>query len=150
MYKRDATIAGVYLDADGKPMARKRIFVRGPKSGNQNLTTDANGKFTGPVVSGDALTIFYNIDTASPYRRQTAHGGDQDITLGTSPPHVVAPQNPATDTPAAAPQIAVTVFDPVAATTWNGWLFAIVTLAVCTSITAVVSAIAALFKRRPA
>jgi hypothetical protein len=160
LYKRDTTITGLLLDENDKPVTGKRIFVRGTKSGSTNINTDSSGKFSCAVVSNDPLTIFYNLDGRGPYRRQTAHAGDQNIVLHTSPPRpapvaapvhveVAAPQPAASsDSQAAAPPQAV--FDPTTAVTWNGWLYAGITLVICTFITAIASAIFAILKRKTA
>jgi uncharacterized GH25 family protein len=165
LFKRDTSIAGVLLDADEKPVTGKRIYVTGSKSGYSNLNTDADGKFTCQVVSNDRLTVFYNLDSNVPYRRQTVRAGDQNIVLHTSPPKPAAtppahvnvaaavPAQPigpsATDSQSAAPAPTI-VYDPAAAVTWNGWLYAAILLAACTLITGIASAIATLIKRKPA
>ena len=163
LFKRDTSITGTLLDENDKPVVGKRVFIRGTKSGSTNINTDANGKFIWAVVSNDPLTIFYNLDGRGPYRRQTVHAGDQNILLHTAPPRPAAPAAPthvevATAQPAAAassdsqtstPAPAV-VYDPAAAATWNGWLYAAITLVICTFITGITSAIFAILKRKTA
>jgi hypothetical protein len=148
LYKRDSTIAGVLLDRDNKPVAGQRMFVRGPRTGFSNFTTDSNGKFQSAVVSNDRLTIYYNVNTALRQRQQSVHFGDQNIVLHTAPPAVaappvaspapvvsVAPQQPITATP---------VYDPADAVTWNGWVYAVILVLGGGVITIVLNAIAAI------
>jgi hypothetical protein len=145
LYKRDSTIAGVLLDADGKPIAGTRINLNGPRTGYSNVTTDANGQFTCSVVSGDRLNLSYN--TPSGYRSRIAGAGDQKIVLRTAPPKR-APPPPAPAAPAAEvappPPPPPLVFDPAAAVTWNGWLYAAVLVVVGGIISVIANAIAAL------
>jgi uncharacterized GH25 family protein len=162
LYKRDSSIAGMLLDANEKPVTGKRVYVSGGKSGYSNLTTDNDGKFSCAVVSEDHLTVFYNLDSNTPYKRQTVRAGDQKIVLHTSPPKVVPPPIAAAPVhvdvaPAAAAQAAPSeaqpaapqiVYDPAAAVTWNGWLYAGAMLAIGTLITGISGAIGMLLKRK--
>jgi len=148
LYKRDSSVAGVLLDADNKPVAGQRIFVNGPRTGYNNLTTDNNGKFSCAVVSGDRLTVFYNVGRG--YNREPARAGDQSIVLHTSPPRsapAVSTLGAATATPSpdnsSAPP-AASQFNPADAVTWQGWLAAITLLVVGGAITVIANAIAAI------
>lgn len=158
LYKRDSTVAGVLLDADNKPVAGQRIFINGPRTGPNNLTTDNAGKFNCTVVSGDRLTIFYNLGRG--YNRQPVRSGDQNIVLHTSParaapvpvltarppqPAVVASAQPAVAT--AAPVPPAVVYNPADAVTWYGWVYAAVLLVVGGAITVIANAFASLRHR---
>jgi hypothetical protein len=145
LYKRDSTIAGVLLDADSKPVAGTQISLNGPRTGYSRVTTDANGQFTCAVVSGDRLSISYS--TPGGYRNRFAGAGDQKIVLRTAPPKRAPPAPPAA---AAAPaEVAPSpppplVFDPAAAVTWNGWLYAAILVVAGGIISVIANAIAAL------
>ncbi|MGD0766918.1 MAG: carboxypeptidase-like regulatory domain-containing protein [Tepidisphaeraceae bacterium] len=146
LYKRDSTIAGVLLDADSKPVAGTRVNVNGPRSGYNGITTDSNGQFTCAVVSGDRLNISYS--TPSGYRNRFAGAGDQKIVLRTAPPKRPPPPPPAVAAPAAdvapSPPPPPLVFDPAAAVTWNGWLYAAILVVAGGIISVIANAIAAL------
>jgi len=145
LYKRDSTIAGVLLDADDKPVAGTRINLNGPRTGYSSITTDASGQFTCSVVSGDRLNLSYN--TPNGYRSRIAGAGDQKVVLRTAPPKRVptppAPAAAAADVVASSPPPPV-VFDPAAAVTWQGWLYAAVLVVVGGVISVIANAIAAL------
>ena len=148
LFKRDATIAGVLLDADSMPVAGTQISLSGPRSGWSRVTTDANGQFTCAVVSGDRLNLSYS--TPNGYRSRIAAAGDQKIVLRTAPPRRAAtppvPGASAGEVAAASPPPPV-VFDPAAAVTWNGWLYAAVLIVVGGIITVIANAIAAFRSR---
>jgi hypothetical protein len=154
LYKRDSSVAGVLLDGSNKPVAGQRIYVNGPRTGYNNLTTDGDGKFNCTVVSGDRLTVFYYVGRG--YNRQSARAGDQNIILHTSPPRA-APAVPvaiAAAAPAAADAGSVSppaasIFDPADAVTWRGWLYAIILLVVGGAIVVIANAIAALRRGTP-
>ena len=155
LYKRDSAVAGILLDGKNKPVVGQRIFVNGPRTGSNSLTTDNDGKFTCSVVSGDRLTVFYYVGRG--YNRQSARAGDQNIVLHTAPPRV-APAVPArAAAPAATPSAgdtstaspAAPEFNPADAVTWQGWLYAAVLLVVGGAITVIANAIAAM-RRGPA
>ena len=146
LYKRDSTIAGVVLDADSKPVAGTLINLNGPRSGYTRVTTDANGQFTCAVVSGDRLNISYS--TPSGYRNRFAGAGDQKIVLRTAPPKRAPPPPPVAAN--LAPEVTPSppppplVFDPAAAVTWNGWLYAAILVVAGGIISVIANAIAAL------
>ena len=143
LYKRDSSIAGVLLDADSKPVAGTQINLSGSRSGYSNVTTDGNGQFTCSVVSGDRLNISYN--TPGGYRNRFASAGDQKIVLRTAPPKHAPPPPPAPAADVApSPPPPPLVFDPAAAITWNGWLYAAVLVVVGGIISVIANAIAAL------
>ena len=153
LYKRDSTVAGVLLDRDNKPVAGQRIYVNGPRTGYNNLTTDNDGKFSCSVVSGDRLTVFYNVGRG--YNRQSARAGDQNIMLHTSPPRVAPPvaatvaATPAAgDNNTAIASPAVSAFNPADAVTWQGWLYAAVLLVVGGAIIVIANAIAGMRRER--
>jgi hypothetical protein len=149
LFKRDSVVAGVLLDGNNKPVAGQRIYVNGPRTGYNNLTTDSAGKFNCTVVSGDRLTVFYYVGRG--YNRQSAKAGDQNIVLHTSPPRA-APPVPAAHVAVAAvsPDTADTssvppaapIFDPADAVTWQGWLYAVILLVVGGAIVVIANAIA--------
>jgi hypothetical protein len=141
LYKRDSSIAGVLLDADSKPVAGTQINLSGSRSGYSNVTTDGNGQFTCSVVSGDRLNISYN--TPGGYRNRFASAGDQKIVLRTAPPKHAPPPPPAPAADVApSPPPPPLVFDPAAAITWNGWLYAAVLVVVGGIISVIANAIA--------
>lgn len=146
LYKRDSTIAGVLLDADGKPVAGTQINLNGPRTGYSSVTTDTNGQFTCAVVSGDRLNVSFN--TPSGYRSRIAGAGDQKVMLRTAPPRRVAtppvPAAPAAEVAPSSPPPPPLVFDPAAAVTWNGWLYAAVLVVVGGIISVIANAIASL------
>ncbi len=152
LYKRDSSVAGVLLDSGNKPVAGQRIYVNGPRTGYNNLTTDGDGKFNCTVVSGDRLTVFYYVGRG--YNRQSARAGDQNIVLHTSPPrvapavpaHIAVTATPTADTSSVPP--AVSVFNPADAVTWQGWLYAVVLLVVGSAIVVIANAIAGLRRGR--
>jgi hypothetical protein len=149
LFKRDSVVAGVLLDGNNNPVAGQRIFVNGPRTGYNNLTTDSQGKFNCTVVSGDRLTVFYYVGRG--YNRQSAKAGDENIVLHTSPPRTAPPAPAAhvavaTATPevadtSSAPS-AVSKFDPADAVTWQGWLYAIILLVVGGAVVVIANAIA--------
>ena len=148
LFKRDSSVAGVLLDSGNKPVAGQRIYVNGPRTGYNNLTTDGDGKFNCTVVSGDRLTVFYYVGRG--YNRQSARAGDQNIVLHTSPPrvapavpaHIAATATPTADTSSAPP--AASIFNPADAVTWQGWLYAAVLLVVGGAIVVIANTIAGL------
>jgi Carboxypeptidase regulatory-like domain len=155
IFKRDSTVAGVLLDRNDKPVSGQRIYVRGPRTGYSNLTTDSNGKFQCDVVSNDRVTIYYNFNT-NRLKQQTAKAGDGNIVLHTAPP-IVAPPPPVAPPPVPvvvaapvaapapeAPPPAPTVFDPADAVTWTGWLWAAILVLAGGVVTVIVNAIAAI------
>lgn len=155
IFKRDAIVAGVLLDRDDKPVSGQRIYVRGPRTGYSNMTTDSNGKFQCDVVGNDRLTIYYNFNT-NRLKQQTAKAGDENIVLHTAPPIAASPP-PIAPPPApvvvAAPAVVETlqapappptVFDPADAVTWTGWLWAAILVLAGGVVTVIVNAIAAI------
>jgi len=156
VYKRDSAIAGVLLDRDNKPVSGQRIYVRGPRSGNSNLTTDSSGKFQCAVVTDDRLTIYFNFNT-NRLKQQTAKAGDQNIVLHTAPPvaappPVAPPPAPVVAAAAAptppAPAPPVPVFDPGDAITWTGWFWAVILVLAGGVVTIIVNAIGAIRGRK--
>ncbi|MGD0387403.1 MAG: carboxypeptidase-like regulatory domain-containing protein [Tepidisphaeraceae bacterium] len=144
LYKRDSSVAGVLLDADSKPVAGTQINLNGPRTGYSGVTTDSNGQFSCAVVSGDRLNLsFY---TRSGYRSRIAGAGDQKIVLRTAPPKRAAtppaPAAPAAEV-ASSPPPPPLVFDPAAAVTWQGWLWAAVLVVAGGIIAIIANAIAA-------
>jgi hypothetical protein len=132
LYKRDSTVAGVMIDGDNKPVVGGRLYVNGPRTGYNDLTTDSNGKFSCTVVSGDRITVFYNYSPSHGYSRQSARSGDQNIVLHTAPPRLALPRAvPVTVAAAsgsasgsASPEpVAGVSFDPSQPTTWRAWAF---------------------------
>lgn len=155
LYKRDSTVAGVLLDANNRGVAGERIYVNGPKTGYNNLTTDSDGKFTCSVVNGDSLIVFYNYTPQRGYSRTSAHSGDQNIVLHTAPPRLVTPRSipvpaaPAQAVPAAA-RISQINVDPAALTTWRAWGFSAILIAIGGAITIIANAIGSIRARKPA
>jgi hypothetical protein len=152
LFKRDSSVAGVLLDANNKPVTGQRVYVNGPKTGYNNMTTDADGKFGCSVVSGDHISIFYNVGRG--YNRQAARAGDTNIVLHTSPPratpaapvqHVAAPAQDSSAGPAA--PAAPSIYDPADAVTWQGWVYAVGLLVVGGAIVVVINAVLGVKKK---
>lgn len=149
LYKRDSNVAGVFLDANEKPIVGQQIQVSGPRTGYSRLTTDADGKFGCAVVSGDRLTVFYRVGES--FHRQSAKAGDQNIVLHTAPERAVAaaPARVAAPVASASSQAPPTpepgpTFNPADAVTWQAWGFAAALLVVGGAITVIANAIAAM------
>ncbi len=151
VYKRDSSVAGVLLDRNNKPVSGQRIYVRGPRSGNSNLTTDSGGKFQCAVVTDDRVTIYYNFN-ANRLKQQTAKAGDQNIVLHTAPPVVastpVAPAPAPVVAAAAAAPTPAPVFEPGDAITWTGWFWAVILVLAGGVVTIIVNAIGAIRGRK--
>ncbi|MGD0461034.1 MAG: carboxypeptidase-like regulatory domain-containing protein [Tepidisphaeraceae bacterium] len=155
LYKRDSTVAGVLLDRDSKPVSGQRIYVRGPRSGSSNLTTDPSGKFQCAVVSNDRLTIYYNFNTDR-LKQQTAKAGDLNVVLHTVPPVAAPPPVAPAPAPvvvsasaaAPAPPAPAPVFDPGDAITWTGWFWAVILVLAGGVVTIIVNAIGAIRGRK--
>jgi hypothetical protein len=157
LFKRDSTVAGVLLDAESKPVAGQRIYINGPKTGYNDLTTDSNGKFSCSVVSADRITIFYNYAPQRGYSRLSARSGDQNIILHTAPPRAappraaplaVAPSGTPTE-PSPSPAAPLNI-DPAALVTWRAWEFSAILVVIGGAITIIANAIASLKARKHA
>ena len=149
LYKRDSTVAGVMLDANSKPVAGQQVYVNGPRTGYNNLTTDSAGKFNCTVVSGDRLTVFYRAGRG--FSRQAAKAGDQNIVLHSAPVRRAAPAPIRAAQPeaeAAASSAAPSIYNPADAVTWNAWLYAAVLVVVGGAIAVVANAIAGIRGRQ--
>jgi protocatechuate 3,4-dioxygenase beta subunit len=151
LYKRDSSVAGLLLNADNQPVVGMRIYINGPRTGYNSMTTDGSGKFSCTVVTGDRLTAFYNYAPQRGYSRSSVRSGDQSIVLHTAPPRVLTPPSaplvvaPAAQPAAATPEpLAQVSYDPSDATTWRAWAFSAVLVVVGGIITLLANLIASL------
>ncbi len=78
--KRDTFIAGTVIDDDGNSVVDLQLTVRSQLSGVLIVNTDKDGKFRVAVVTGDRLSILYQIK-GHRLMSKTVKAGDEDIMI---------------------------------------------------------------------